>query len=150
MTLTTSPRTAARPAPRDGAEPVADADLRDGAAPAGLDPNGLDPGAPNGAAPDADKGDLTGRVGEATALLKALAHDGRLMILCHLAAGERSVGELEALLDQRQATVSQQLARLREDGLVQCRAHGKSRLYSIADPRAARVVELLYGMFCRT
>ncbi|QJD17373.1 ArsR/SmtB family transcription factor [Paracoccus sanguinis] len=147
MTLTNSPRTAARPAPRDGAEPVADPDLRDGAA-----PNGLDPSAPasNGAAPDADKGDLTGRVGEATALLKALAHDGRLMILCHLAAGERSVGELEALLDQRQATVSQQLARLREDGLVQCRAHGKSRLYSIADPRAARVVELLYGMFCRT
>lgn len=89
-------------------------------------------------------------MGEATALLKALAHDGRLMILCHLAAGERSVGELEALLDQRQATVSQQLARLREDGLVQCRAHGKSRLYSIADQRAARVVKLLYGMFCRT
>ena len=56
--------------------------------------------------------EMTGRVGDATALLKALAHDGRLMILCHLTTGERSVGELEALLHQRQATVSQQLARL--------------------------------------
>lgn len=96
--------------------------------------------------PGADE--MTGRVGEATALLKALAHDGRLLILCHLATGERSVGELEVLLDQRQATVSQQLARLREDGLVSSRADGKSRLYSIADPRAARVVELLHAMFC--
>ena len=92
--------------------------------------------------------EMTGRVGDATALLKALAHDGRLMILCHLANGERSVGELEALLQQRQATVSQQLARLREDGLVTSRADGKARLYRIADPRAARVVELLYETFC--
>ena len=92
--------------------------------------------------------EMTGRVGDATALLKALAHDGRLMILCHLTTGERSVGELEALLHQRQPTVSQQLARLREDGLVTSRADGKARLYRIADPRAARVVELLYETFC--
>lgn len=100
------------------------------------------------AAPPFPVDEMAGRVGEATALLKALAHDGRLLILCYLSGGERSVSELEVLLDQRQATVSQQLARLREDGLVTCRADGKSRLYSIADPRAARVVELLHGMFC--
>lgn len=98
--------------------------------------------------PQAGFDDMALRVGEATALLKALAHDGRLLILCHLSTGERSVSDLEALLDQRQATVSQQLARLREDGLVTCRPDGKARLYRIADDRAARVVELLHGMFC--
>ena len=92
--------------------------------------------------------DMVGRVGEATGLLKALAHDGRLLILCHLTAGERTVSELEVLLGQRQATVSQQLARLREEGLVTCRPEGKSRRYSIADPRAARVVGVLYDLFC--
>lgn len=91
---------------------------------------------------------MAARIGEATALLKALAHDGRLSILCHLSSGERSVGELETLLGQRQATVSQQLARLREDGLVTSRAEGKQRLYAIADPRAAEVVGLLHRMFC--
>ena len=94
--------------------------------------------------------DMVARVGEATGLLKALAHDGRLLILCYLTAGERTVGELEVLLGQRQATVSQQLARLREEGLVTCRPEGKSRRYRIADPRAARVVEVLYDMFCET
>ena len=78
----------------------------------------------------------------------ALSDPTRRAMLGALAAGERSVGELEALLHQRQATVSQQLARLREDGLVTSRANGKARLYRIADPRAARVVELLYETFC--
>lgn len=96
----------------------------------------------------ADIAEMAARVGEATALLKALAHDGRLMILCYLAGGERSVSELETFLGQRQATVSQQLARLREDGLVTARAEGKSRLYGIADPRVADIVALLHGMFC--
>lgn len=92
--------------------------------------------------------DMEGRAAEAAALLKALAHEGRMMILCHLASGERSVGELEGLLGQRQAAVSQQLARLRAEGLVTCRRDGKARLYAIADPRAAEVVGLMFRMFC--
>lgn len=88
------------------------------------------------------------RAADAAAFLKALAHEGRMMILCHLAAGEHTVGELEALLGQRQAAVSQQLARLRAEGLVQCRRDGKARLYSVADPRAAEVLGVMYRLFC--
>lgn len=92
--------------------------------------------------------DMQASVTEASALMKALAHEGRLMILCHLSGGERTVSELEALLGQRQAAVSQQLARLRAEGLVDCRREGKTRLYSVSDPRAAEVVGLMYRLFC--
>lgn len=85
---------------------------------------------------------------DAAGLLKALAHEGRLMILCALVTGERSVGELEDLLGARQAAVSQQLARLRLEGLVTCRREGKSIYYSLGDPRVARLVETLHDMFC--
>ncbi|MDO5528177.1 MAG: metalloregulator ArsR/SmtB family transcription factor [Paracoccus sp. (in: a-proteobacteria)] len=85
---------------------------------------------------------------EATGFLKAMAHEGRMMILCHLASGEKSVGELEALLGQRQAAVSQQLARLRAEGLVACRREGKTRLYYMEDPRVAELMEVLYRLFC--
>jgi len=84
----------------------------------------------------------------AASFLKALSHEGRLMILCHLAAGEKSVGELENLLGVRQAAVSQQLARLRLEGLVTCRREGKTIYYSLGDPRAARTIGLMYDMFC--
>lgn len=100
------------------------------------------------AAPDHQVTDMMQRVTQASALMKALAHEGRLMILCHLSAGEKTVGELERLLGQRQAAVSQQLARLRAEGLVQSRRDGKARLYSVADPRAAEVVALMYKLFC--
>lgn len=92
--------------------------------------------------------DMEARASEAAGLLKALAHEGRMMILCHLASGERTVTELEQLLGQRQAAVSQQLARLRAEGIVSCRAEGKARLYTLSDPRAAAVVALMYRMFC--
>lgn len=92
--------------------------------------------------------DMVQRATEAAAFLKALAHEGRMMILCHLAAGEKTVTELENLLGQRQAAVSQQLARLRAEGLVSCRPDGKARLYSVSDPRAAEVVGLMYRLFC--
>jgi ArsR family transcriptional regulator len=85
---------------------------------------------------------------DAAALLKALAHEGRLMILCALATGERSVGELEDLLGARQAAVSQQLARLRLEGLVTCRREGKSIYYSLGDTRVSRLVETLHDMYC--
>lgn len=88
------------------------------------------------------------RAAEAAAFMKALAHEGRMMILCHLSAGEKTVTELENLLGQRQAAVSQQLARLRAEGLVSCRRDGKARLYSVADPRAAELVGLMYKLFC--
>jgi ArsR family transcriptional regulator len=80
--------------------------------------------------------------------LKALAHEGRLMILCHLSHGEKSVSELEDLLQSRQAAVSQQLARLRLEGLVSCRRDGKTIYYSVQDPKAARLIGVVYDMFC--
>ncbi len=85
---------------------------------------------------------------KAAAFLKALAHEGRLLILCHLNTGEKSVTELERLLGQRQAAVSQQLARLRMEGLVKSRRDGKAIHYSIGDPRAARMIALMYEIFC--
>lgn len=82
--------------------------------------------------------------------LKALAHEGRLMILCHLATGEKTVTDLERLLSQRQAAVSQQLARLRFEGLVDNRRDGKTIYYRLADGRVEQMIGLLYGMFCGT
>ncbi|WP_170473899.1 ArsR/SmtB family transcription factor [Ruegeria arenilitoris] len=84
----------------------------------------------------------------AAAFLKALGHEGRLMILCHLSAGEYSVGELEKLLDMRQATVSQMLARLREEGMVTTRRDGKTIYYALSDGKTAQTIELLYSLFC--
>ena len=85
----------------------------------------------------------------AAAYLKTLAHEGRLMILCHLGSGEKSVGELENLLDIRQAAVSQMLARLRDEGLVTPRREGKTIYYSLADEKTAAVIDLLYNLFCK-
>ncbi len=85
---------------------------------------------------------------EASEFLKALAHESRLMILCNLLDGEKSVGELEAFLSLRQSTVSQQLARLRLEGLVAARRDGKTIYYSIADDKARIVIGVLYNTFC--
>lgn len=80
--------------------------------------------------------------------LKALAHEGRLMILCHLASGEKSVTELEELLKYRQAAVSQQLARLRLEGIVNYRRDGKAIYYSLNGKNSERILTLIYDMFC--
>lgn len=96
-----------------------------------------------------DVADMTQRAQEASAFLKALAHEGRLMILCHLSSGEKSVTELENLLSSRQAAVSQQLARLRLEGLVATRREGKAIYYSIQDPKVLRTISLVYDMFCK-
>ncbi len=85
----------------------------------------------------------------ASNFLKAISHEGRLMILCHLASGEKSVTELERLLSARQAAVSQQLARLRLEGLVVPRRHGKTMYYSLADDRPRRMIETVYELFCK-
>lgn len=85
---------------------------------------------------------------DAASFLKAISHEGRLMILCHLVTGEKSVTELEQLLSARQAAVSQQLSRLRMEGLVVPRREGKAIYYSLADERSTRVLELVYELFC--
>jgi len=85
----------------------------------------------------------------ASNFLKAISHEGRLMILCHLASGEKSVTELEDLLSARQAAVSQQLSRLRLEGLVTPRREGKAIYYSLTDDRPRKIMELVYDMFCR-
>ncbi len=84
----------------------------------------------------------------ASDFLKALSHEGRLMILCSLAHGEKSVTELEQMLSQRQAAVSQQLARLRQEGLITARREGKQIFYSLTDDRARRIIEQVYELFC--
>ncbi len=103
-------------------------------------------------APDAvtrvDAQAMAGQAQSAAGFLKALSHEGRLMILCHLGSGERSVTELERLLDTRQAAVSQQLARLRLEGLVHARRDGKAIYYSIQDPRVMQTIRLMSEMFC--
>lgn len=88
------------------------------------------------------------RASDAASFLKTLAHEGRLMILCHLGTGEKSVGELEELLNIRQAAVSQMLARLRDEGLVTTRRDGKTIYYALADANTEQVIELLYSLFC--
>jgi len=84
----------------------------------------------------------------ASNFLKAISHEGRLMILCHLVSGEKSVTELESLLSARQAAVSQQLSRLRLEGLVVPRREGKVIYYRLADERPRRILELVYELFC--
>ena len=86
----------------------------------------------------------------ATNYLKAISHEGRLMILCHLATGEKSVTELEELLSARQAAVSQQLGRLRLEGLVRPRREGKTIYYSLTDDKSRKIIGLVYELFCKT
>jgi DNA-binding transcriptional ArsR family regulator len=87
--------------------------------------------------------EMADRAEIAAGFLKALSHEGRLMILCHLTEGEKSVTELEVLLGQRQAAVSQQLARLRLEGLVATRREGKAIIYRVADPRVRALLQVL-------
>jgi DNA-binding transcriptional ArsR family regulator len=85
----------------------------------------------------------------ASNFLKAISHEGRLMILCHLASGEKSVTELEELLSARQAAVSQQLSRLRLEGLVTPRRDGKTIYYRLTDDRPKQIMEVVYDLFCK-
>lgn len=86
---------------------------------------------------------LLDNAGLANTLLRSLANENRLVILCLLAAGEVSVGQLEAMTGARQPTVSQQLARLRADGLVESRREGKVIYYTLANANVRRILELL-------
>jgi len=86
---------------------------------------------------------------EASQLLKAMASRNRLMLLCLMADSERSVGELADELELRQATVSQHLARLRQEGLVATRREGQTIYYSIADKAAAEIIKTLHKAYCK-
>jgi len=85
---------------------------------------------------------------QASSLLKALANDRRLMILCRLIEGEKSVGELSELVGLAQSPLSQHLARLREEGLVSTRREGQTIYYSLEGAAARRVIGLLYEIYC--
>ena len=99
--------------------------------------------------PFADIENFKDRARQASDFLKALAHENRLLILGLIAARERSVTELENLLSLRQPAVSQQLARLRVDGLVRTRREGKAIYYSLASDRVRRLVMVIHEMFWR-
>jgi len=86
---------------------------------------------------------------EASEFLKALSHEVRLLILCFLVEGEKSVSEIEKMLKLRQPAVSQQLARLRADGLVETRRNGKNIYYSLARTEVRDVIQALHDAFCR-
>jgi DNA-binding transcriptional ArsR family regulator len=86
---------------------------------------------------------------QASEFLKALSHEVRLLILCFLIEGEKSVTEIEKMLKLRQPAVSQQLARLRADGLVETRRNGKNIYYSLARTEVREVIQILHDAFCR-
>ncbi|MDP2620936.1 MAG: metalloregulator ArsR/SmtB family transcription factor [Hyphomicrobiales bacterium] len=95
-----------------------------------------------------DVAELIANAEKAADYLKVLSNEGRLMILCHLVEGERSVTELERLLAVRQPTVSQMLARLRLEGLVETRREGKAVFYRLTDDRARHLLEVIHDIFC--
>lgn len=97
---------------------------------------------------EAEMDQMVDNATRASGFLKAISHEGRLMILCHLVTGEKSVTELEELLSARQAAVSQQLSRLRLEGLVIPRREGKAIYYRLADERPKRILEVVYELFC--
>ncbi|MDN3563512.1 metalloregulator ArsR/SmtB family transcription factor [Paeniroseomonas aquatica] len=92
--------------------------------------------------------EMRGRAGEAGRFLKSLGNEHRLLILCSLAEGEKSVGELERLLEMRQPHLSQHLTRLRADGLVMTRRVSRTVYYRLGSEPAERLIGLLYELFC--
>ena len=91
---------------------------------------------------------MKAKVGEASAFLKTLSNPDRLLVACALVDGEHSVRELEDLLGIRQPGLSQQLAGLREAGLVAGRKQGKQVFYRLTDPRVQTFIATLHALFC--
>jgi DNA-binding transcriptional ArsR family regulator len=85
---------------------------------------------------------------KASTLLKAMSNEHRLLILCQLLHGEKSVGELERLIGLSQSALSQHLARLRRDNLVKTRRQAQTIFYSVAGQEASAVISTLYGLYC--
>ena len=92
--------------------------------------------------------DMQQNAKRASSLLKAMSNEHRLMVLCQLLHGERSVGELEEIIGLSQSALSQHLARLRKDDLVKTRRAAQTIYYSLAGEEAQRVIETLYGLYC--
>ena len=86
--------------------------------------------------------------GRAATLLRLLANEKRLMILCQLADGEMAVGEIQSHVDLSQSALSQHLALLRTEGIVATRREGQAVFYRFDDPAAMRVIETLAELFC--
>lgn len=84
----------------------------------------------------------------ASEMMKALANEHRLLILCQLADSEKTVGELTRLVGLAQSAVSQHLARLRREGLVSTRRDGQTIWYSLTSDEAGRIIALLYDIYC--
>ncbi len=85
---------------------------------------------------------------EASNVLKQLANEQRLMVLCHLAEGEKTVTELQSLVGMEQSSLSQHLAKLRNEGIIQARRDSQSKFYSISDENALKIIELLHSIYC--
>ncbi len=94
--------------------------------------------------------DMQLHAADAAGLMKALGNESRLMILCVLAEGERSVGDLNTVVPLSQSALSQQLARLRQQGLVKTRRESQTIYYSLAEGPADRVIKLLHEIYCGT
>ena len=92
--------------------------------------------------------DLAPKAAQAESFLKALANANRLMILCELHKGERSVTTIQNAVGLSQSALSQHLARLREDGLVSTRRESQTIYYSLANHNVSRFIGLLYEIYC--
>jgi DNA-binding transcriptional ArsR family regulator len=92
---------------------------------------------------------LEEKAAEAARMLRLLANERRLLVLCHLAGeGEMTVGALAEAVGLSQPALSQHLALLREDGLVATRKESQAVFYRLADPKAARLLEVLRDLYC--
>lgn len=100
------------------------------------------------APPTVDVARLEASAAASARLLRTLGNEKRLMVLCHLAGGERSVSQLQPIVGLSQSALSQHLAVLREEGVVATRREAQTIWYRIADPAALRVVETLAEIFC--
>ena len=94
----------------------------------------------------ANSGDKN-KLKEIVSLLKALSNESRLVVMCALHKGEKSVGELEQIIGISQSALSQHLARLRKDGYVKTRRHAQTIYYSLCDVQATRVFEMICGLY---
>lgn len=92
--------------------------------------------------------DMVASAAEAADFLKKFAHPSRLLVACALVQGERSVRDLEDTLGIRQPGLSQQIAELREAGIVAGRKDGKNMVYRLADDRVGAFIQMMYGLFC--
>ena len=97
---------------------------------------------------DVDPNEMEDAAEQASRLMKTLGHRDRLMILCQLVDGEKSVGQIADLLDLQQSPLSQHLARMRKEGLVRTRRESQNIFYSLAKADVARVIGVLYEIYC--